>query len=167
MLTLPFSRRLGDRWGDDRGVTFLELLVAMVLFGILAAVAVGPFAAYRAKQEHVGSARELVAFLRRAQVRAVAEETTYRVDIAGDGKSATMYRFNGTTYVAGLVSKPIGSRITYTNPSFVQSSGASGTSVYFYARGSASKGSVTVSRSGNSKTYSVNVEGLTARVSYQ
>lgn len=166
MLTLGAARRrVAACRGDERGVTFLELLVAMVLFGILASIAVGPYAAYRAKQEQMGSARELVAFLRRAQVRSVAEETSYRVDITAT--KATMYRFNGTSYVAGLVVKPMSSRITYTGASFTQPSGATGTSVYFYARGSATKGSVTVSRSGTSKTYTVNVEGLTARVSYQ
>lgn len=151
--------------GDD-GFTFLEVLVAMVLFGVLVGFAVPPYARYRGTQQHVGAARELVGFLRRAQVRAVAEETTYRVDIAADGASARMFRFDGTTYAGQQTLKSPSGRITYSGASFTSSSG-SGASVYFFARGSASKGTVAVVRSGSSKVYTVEVEGLTARVSYK
>ena len=151
---------------DDAGVTMLELLVSMVLLGILMAFVAAPYATYRVHQQHIGSARELVGFLRRAEVRAVAEETTYRVDFAADGKSATVYRLTSGTYVAGQTVKPMASNIRYTSPSFLQSGGGSGTSVYFYPRGSAGKGTVLVTRTGSSKTYTVSVEGLTARVSY-
>jgi len=156
-------RRTGPR--AEGGFTLIETMIAMVLFGILVTLAVGPYANYRGRQQHIGATRELVAFLRRAQVRAVAEETTYRVDITAT--SATTYRFNGTSYDAGQVLNPPSSRITYTGAAFVPSTGGTGTSVFFYARGSGSKGSVTVTRSGTSKTYSIEVEGLTARVSYE
>lgn len=156
-------RRTGPR--DEGGFTLIETAVATVLFGILVTLAVGPYASYRGKQEHKSATRELVAFLRRAQVRAVSEETTYRVDLTAT--SATTYRFNGTSYDAGQVIAPPSSRITYTGAAFTQSGGGTGTSVWFYPRGSGSKGSVTVTRSGTSKTYSIDVEGLTARVSYE
>lgn len=152
---------------DESGFTLIETMMAMVLFGILVGIAVGPYASYRGKQEHISGTRELVAFLRRAQVRAVSEETTYRVDIAGNGKSATAYRFNGATYDAGQVLTTPSGKVTYSAPSFTQTSGGTGSSVWFYARGSGSKGSVTVVRSGTSKTYRIEVEGLTARVSYE
>lgn len=139
-------------------------MIAMVLFGILVGLVVGPWNGYRARQEHKGAARELVAFLRRAQVRAAAEETTYRVDLTAT--SATAYRFNGTSYTLGQSLSAPG-KVTYTGVSFVKPTGGSGTSVYFYARGSASKGAVTVARGGSAKTYTIEVEGLTARVSYE
>lgn len=158
----------------ESGFTLIETMFAMLLFGILIGISAGPYGAYRAKQEHKGATRELVAFLRRAQVRAVSEETTYRVDIASDGRSARTFRFNGTTYTPGHVIRTPSSRIRYSAAAFVASSvtGAagtpgSGTSVFFYARGSASKGSVTVVRDGTDLTYTVEVEGLTARVSYE
>lgn len=162
------------RLHDDRarqraegGFTLIETMIAMTLFGILIAISAGPYSNYRAVQEHKSATRELVAFLRRAQVRAVSEETSYRVDFAGDGKSATVYRFNGSSYDSGQTLKTPSGKVTYSGPAFSQPGGGSGTSVWFYARGSGSKGSVTIVRAGSEKTYSVDVEGLTARVSYE
>lgn len=149
----------------EDGFTLIEVLFTMVFFGIMVAIVASPYAQYRQRQEHVGSTRELVAFLRRAQVRAVAEETTYRVDFSTDGKTVTAYKSSGGTFVAQNTLKAAGS-VKFTNPSFVQEGGAAGTSAWFYMRGSAGKGSVTVTHPGTSKTYTVNVEGLTARVSY-
>lgn len=163
----PAPRRPARRRpSGDAGVTFLELLVTMILAGILMAIVAAPYAGYRTSQQHIGTARELVGFLRRAQVRAVAEETTYRIDFAANGRSATAYRLTGATYVAQQSVTTMSSRITYSSPSFAQETGGLGTSIFFYKRGSAGKGSVTIARSGSSKTYTVNVEGLTARVSY-
>ncbi len=77
-----------------------------------------------------------------------------------------MYRLQGTTYSSVGTLAPTDSRISYSAPSFLQNDGTTTSSVYFYERGSASKGSVVVVRSGSSKQYTVNVAGLTARVSY-
>jgi prepilin-type N-terminal cleavage/methylation domain-containing protein len=151
----------------EDGFTLLEVLVAMVLFGIMVTLAAGPYASYRAKQEHIGSARELVGFLRRAQVRAVSEETTYRVDLLAGGTGVRVYRLTNGSYVAKQSLKPASTKITYTGAAFVQPSGGNGTSIWFYPRGSGSKGSLVVSRAGTSTTYTVDVEGLTARVSYE
>jgi type II secretion system protein H len=149
---------------DDSGFTLVELLVAIVLFGIVVGLAVAPYSAYRLRQQHIGTARELVAFLRRAQVRSVAEETPYRVDFTST--QASMYRSNGASWVLAQTTKPSTSRVTYSGASFLQQAGGSAASVTFYAKGSADKGSVTVVRSGSTKTYTISVEGLTARVSY-
>ena len=159
---------MGER--RDSGFTLVEMMFAMVLFGILVGIAAPPYARYRTKQQHLGATRELVAFLRKAQVRAVSEETKYSVVFASNGKSATMYRYadsSATTGVAGQVLQMPSSKITMTGASFAQPLGGNGTTAWFYAKGSGSKGTVTVSRSGSSKTYTVDVEGLTARVSYE
>lgn len=149
---------------DDSGFTLIELLVSIVLFGIVVGLAIAPYSAYRLRQSHVGTARELVAFLRRAQVHAVAEEAEYRVDIVSTG--AKMYRSNGATFVLVQEAKPSDKRVTYSGASFVQKTGGTAASVTFYAKGSADKGTVTVVRSGSSKAYTISVEGLTARVDY-
>lgn len=159
-------RRQHDaRHPGDSGFTLIETMMAMVLFGILVGIVVGPYANYRERQQHAGATRELVAFLRRAQVRAVSEETTYRVDITAGG--AASFRFNGASYDPGQTLAPSNGRIEYSGASFVQPGGGLGTTVWFYARGAGSKGSVAIVREGADKVYTVEVEGLTARVSYE
>ncbi len=159
------GRPRSPRGRSDAGFTMIELMFTMVLFGLLVAIGAGPWSHYRAKQEHRGATRELVAFLRRAQVRAVAEETTYRVDIAADGRSATTFRFNGTSFDSGMTIETPTKRVTYATPVFTSPSG-SGASIFFFARGSASKGSLNVVREGSDEVFTIQVEGLTARVSY-
>lgn len=158
------SRRV--RGPGDGGFTLLELLVAMTLFGILAAISVAPYRSYQASQEHIGSTRDLVSLLRRTQLRAVAAETTMRVDFASDGSSATALLYNGTSYVAQETLYPSSKSITYGTPSFEQPAGGQGSSAYFYGRGTASKGQVLLLRRGQSATHTVTIEGLTARVAY-
>ena len=62
--------------------------------------------------------------------------------------------------------KPASSRVTYSGAAFAQPDGTTTSTCYFYARGSATKGTVLVVRVGSSKQYTVAVEGLTARVSF-
>lgn len=56
-------------------------------------------------------------------------------------------------------------RIELVAPDFQQTDGSTAPRVIFTARGSASKGTVLVTRENSSKQYVVTVEGLTGRVS--
>jgi len=153
-----------QRLSDDSGFTLLEVIVTTLLLGIMAGLMVGPWKNFGQSQAHRGAERELVAALRNAQVSAVAEVTTYRVDIAA--KQATVYRVVGGTPTQRNVVTIDEPSVSFANSSFTDSSGVTSTSVYFYPKGSASAGSVDVVRAGRSAVYTVSVEGLTARVSY-
>lgn len=148
----------------DGGFTLIELLMTMLLFGILVSIAVGPWRSYQRRQEHLGTTRKTVGVLRNAQVSAVAENSAYRVDFTAT--AATVYRFDGSSYVKVRAYAPTSSSVSYAGASFVSTSGT-GASVYFYPRGAASRGSVQVALSGQTRTYTIDVEGLTARVSYR
>ena len=151
-----------DAYRRDEGFTLVELMVTLVLFGILSSLAIMPLKAYRETQEHKGATRTLVSVLRNAQVRAVAEETTYQVSFSNAGHTATLARLNlgtGAYVTQSSVTSP--SRVTYT-----ASGGTSATPLFFYARGSATPGALRVTRKGSAKQYTITVEGLTARVSY-
>ena len=152
--------------GRDRGFTLIELLFVMLLMGILMAIAIGPWQTYGRRQAHIGSTRALVSVLRNSQVNAVAEEATYRVDFAPDGRSVRVFRLTAGVWEPKNTETITDSTITYLSPAFLDPNGVTGTSAYFYARGSGSTGSVTVVGSDTSKRYTVTVEGLTARVSY-
>jgi prepilin-type N-terminal cleavage/methylation domain-containing protein len=158
---------LRRRPDGDAGFTLVEVLSAMVLFGILVAIAVGPYLRYHKAQQQAGSMRAVVSALRSAQVASVAENSIYRVDFTATAVSS--YRNNALSGSWTLVSSATvnDTSVTLTDPSFTAIDGTSSTSCYFYPRGSASRGSVKVGRSGSSKVYTVEVERLTARVSYE
>ena len=149
----------------DSGFTLLELMVTMTLVGVLVAIAAAPYRSYQQAQDHLATTRKVVATLRNAQVRAVAEDSTYRVTIATDGRSWTRERL-----VSGTWREPLrfsaDTHIVLRNAEFLQPDGARAAAVYFYPRGAATKGQLVVARESRSKTYTVTVEGLTARVSY-
>ena len=160
----PLSVTRPRRPRGDSGFTVFELATAMMLFGLLCALGVGPWRSYTQANAHRDAAREVVSVLRNAQVKASAEQTTYRVDFLGDGQTLKVWRLNGSSWVPKQTVGVKDAHVRYDTPSF-DSSGSSGPVVYFHARGTASKGDVRVVRDGDSKVYTISVEGLTARVS--
>ena len=153
------------RRGDDSGFTLLEMISVCLLLSILVGLSVGPWQSYRHARAHREARDELVATLRNAQIASVSENVTYRVDISDS--TAISYRVP----VAGAAVEKRryaidDTSIEFGNAHFTDPAGGTTSSVYFYPRGSAGKGEVDVVRDGDSKVYTVSVEGLTARVAF-
>ena len=159
--------RAGQRktWRADFGFTVVELAVAMALLGALLALGTPAWSNYRTSQEHVSGAREVVSVLRNAQLRAAAEETTYRVDVDVATRTLGVYRYDGAGYVHRSSSALEGASLRIDEAAFTDKLGATTTSAYFYARGTASPGKVVVSRDGSAVQHVITLEGLTGRVS--
>ena len=154
----------------DEGFTLIELMVSMVLFGTLVAMGTMPLRSYQLSQEHLGAARDVVAALRNAQVRAVNEGTVYKVEFSP--QQVRVYRVdNNVPTLSRSYTVPSSITLTTVAPGFTPSATptvptpAPGADAYFYGRGTASAGSVRVTRRSSSKTYTISIEGLTARVS--
>lgn len=163
-------------------MTLVELLVAMMLFSIVAATSVWGFRSYANAQATSGTANGVVAALRNAAERAQSEGRTYCVSF-DTATSWSVWRYScdpswssGTMTPSAVLTgqKVEGSGDTLGSVSFaapsVSASGlattcASGTlgCAYFYPRGISSSGQLSVLRDGTVK-YTVKVEGLTSRV---
>jgi prepilin-type N-terminal cleavage/methylation domain-containing protein len=165
----------------EGGFSLIEMLVTISIAGIVMATATIGFGAYSKARAESGTANNLVNSLRDAAERAQAEGRTYCVSFDST-TTWSVWRYACTTSGAGgsALATPLGgitktqgtSYLTFSGSSFTApttlgmaySCGTSGSCVYFYPRGVASAGSLTVRRSGSTKTYTVNVGGLTSRV---
>jgi prepilin-type N-terminal cleavage/methylation domain-containing protein len=155
----------------DEGFTLVELMVTMVIAGILMAIGMFTFANYLKVSQQRGSAREVVSLFRTASERAISEGRTYCVDIAPSRTATTLYRYacdGAAASVASGTTKTQSTKVTVsavvTNPTPAPACPASHQCVYFYPRGTATPTTATIASTARSKTYTVTVEGLTARV---
>lgn len=168
-------RSMERRSAADAGFTLLEMVVVMSILGITMSLGIFGFTNWRDTAQQQGTADELVSSLRSASTRAISEGRTYCVQIASDKRSYTQWRAScGTgTQVSGPV-KAQGNAVTLQAavpfpataalPSPTPSCPPTSTCLYFYPRGTAIPAQVVVNSSARTKTYTVNVEGLTARV---
>ena len=153
---------------NESGFTLVELMVVMLIAGVLMTIGVFSFVNYRKTSQQRGTAKEVVSLLRNASERAISEGRTYCVDIAADRLSTTTWQRacgpSGTALgdTTRTQSTKVTLEATVTNPSPVCPT--SHQCLYFYPRGTATPATVVVRSSARSKTYTVKVEGLTARV---
>ena len=72
---------------DSRGLTVVEILVALIILGVLAAIAVPNVAALRSRWQLSAAARQIVMDLKVARTRAIADIANHRVRFAVHGSS--------------------------------------------------------------------------------
>lgn len=152
------------RRGDD-GFTLIELAVTMVILSVLLAISIGGFTRYRSAQDQRGSAVQVEEVLRNAQSRAQAEGITYCVSFDVALRSWKVYRVTCGTGALLVKGATTTAGVTLTSPAFLQTDGSTTANAQFTPRGTATPGSVKVTRTTGSKVYTVKVEGLTSRVS--
>lgn len=168
------ASRQGRRF--DSGVTLIELIVVMTLIGIVSATTVWGLRQYQRSQALKGTANNVVAALRNAAERAQSEGRTYCVDIATGGKSWSLWRSTcppgpasnsdpATQVGSNTQVQDSGVTIGVTSldaDSHGNTCGGALGCVFFYPRGNATGGTLTISR--GTTTYTVKIEGLTSRV---
>ncbi len=161
------------RSGLDDAFTMLELVITMAMSGIIMATAVWGMHSYLTATRESGTAADIRSTLRNVAEQALSEGRTYCVYF--ESTRWTAYK-SDCTVAANKSSGPFNVQdATITLPTVSFPAPATpipgqntacpevGRCAYFYPRGTALAGSVHVVRPG--KTYTINVEGLTARVS--
>jgi prepilin-type N-terminal cleavage/methylation domain-containing protein len=150
----------------DSGFTLIEVLVTITLLGVLMAMAVSGWSSWARASEQSGTARELQSLLRSTHQRAVTEGNAMCVQFDTTANHYTVYRGvcadPGRQQLLGPYETD-GGQVRLASPDFTGSTVASG--VTFYARGTATPGTVKVTRDGSTKVYTLAIEGLTGRVS--
>jgi prepilin-type N-terminal cleavage/methylation domain-containing protein len=151
---------------SDAGFTLVEMLTALTVFGIAAAIALTGLRGWTASLNQRGGAQGIVAELRRVQQEAVSQGRSMCMDFDVVGGAYTVYRGtcddSARSRVRGPSPLPTGSHLA--SPYFAGSAG-SGTGVTFLPRGTSWGGSVRVTRTASTKVYTITVEPLTGRVS--
>lgn len=149
----------------DQGFTMIELLVSLSILGVMTALAVSGWSGYARSNEHSGTRSDIVSALRAANMRALAEAKPYCVTFDVAAATWSTRRLSCAGVVVKGPEQVEGPQIALAGAGFLQPDGTTQPQVLFTPRGTGSKGSLKVTRSGSSKVYVVSVEGLTGRVS--
>jgi len=138
-------------------------LVVTGIFSVMVTLGMTSFVGYSKSSAHKGAARQTVAYLRNAQVKAVTEArtwecrfTTTKLDIYGPSGLVNTFTLDSNLQFV----------VTGAAHGFAHDGVASNTNCFFYAKGTATPGTVGVKRLDNGAERHVSIEALTARVSY-
>ena len=147
------------------GFTLVEMLVSLSILGVMSGLAVTGWSGYAAASEHSGTRNDIVSALRAANQRALTEAKPYCVTFDTVAGTWSTRRLSCTGVVLKGPETVEGRSITVSDAGFIQPDGSTQSQVLFTPRGTGSKGSLKVRRTGSSKVYMISVEGLTGRVS--
>ncbi|MFH0778631.1 MAG: GspH/FimT family pseudopilin [Candidatus Eisenbacteria bacterium] len=133
-----------------RGMTLVELMVGLVIFGILVAVSLPAFRKYMSTQQVEGAANRMSGNLRLARQRAATEGNSYRITFDAAAQTYAILdddNNNGLTDTGETVLGPINipAELTVTNGPLVP---FPGDTLVFYPNGRANvTGSLTLANS--------------------
>ena len=146
-----FNREFRNLVGDRRAFTLAEILIAVAVFGILAATAVPQFIAFRPKSRLNGAARQVYSELMWARSKAVNENSAYVVT----------FPTNQTIQITGSTTKTVSIQSEYSDVTLTSSA----STITFSSRGTADVApTITLTNSGGTKTVTVRITG-TASIS--
>ena len=127
------------------------MLIAVVIFGVLAAIAVPQFIAFRPTSRLNGAARQVYSELMWARSKAVSENSAYVVT----------FPTNQTMQISGSTTKTVSIQTEYSDVTLTSSA----STITFSSRGTADVApTITLTNSGGSKTVTVRITG-TATIS--
>ena len=131
---------------DVRGFSLGEILVAVSIFSILAAMAVPQFNAFRPKNRLNGAARQIYSQLTWARAKAVNDNSAYVVT----------FPTNQTMLITGTTTKTVNIQTEYIDVTL----SSSASTITFSSRGTANVApTITLTNSAGSKTVTLRITG--------
>ena len=146
-MALIINRSRSNFFADRRGFSLAEILVAIVVFGILAAIAVPQFIAFRPTNRLNGAARQIYSELMWARSKAVNENSAYVVT----------FPTNQTMQIAGSTTKTVNIQTEYSDVTI----SSSASTVTFSSRGTTDVApTITLTNTAGSKTVTLRITGV-------
>jgi type IV fimbrial biogenesis protein FimT len=147
MFTHRYHRLLTDR----RGFSLAEILVAIGIFAILAAIATPQFIAFRPKNRLNGAARQIYSELMWARSKAVNDNSSYVVT----------FPTNQTMQIAGSATKTVNIQTEYSDVTLTSTA----STITFSSRGTTDVApTITLTNPGGTKVVTIRITG-TASIS--
>lgn len=152
----PFMQRA-------KGITLVELVIAVAAMGIIAALAIPSLSSLYAMYSLKSAAREIAVHLELAKMKAISSNREHRVEFVGTtfriarGNSAS----DSTTWAPETEYLPLPEGITITGMTFPQDNGLS--NAEFNPDGTSSTGSITLQNSSGDR-YQITLTTSTGRV---
>lgn len=147
MFTHPYHRLLTDR----RGFSLAEILVAIGIFAILAAIATPQFIAFQPKNRLNGAARQIYSELMWARSKAVNDNSSYVVT----------FPTNQTMQIAGSATKTVNIQTEYSDVTLTSTA----STITFSSRGTTDVApTITLTNPGGTKSVTIRITG-TASIS--
>lgn len=149
------------------GFTLIELCWTMAIFAIVAGAGVAPLHNWAAAERMRSTSSEIEAVLRETQQRSITEGRMLCIDFDLSTQSWTVFRGScgsaGLVRIEGPIRPSDGVRIAAAV--FTYAGGTTRSGITFYPRGTASPGTLRVTRDQSDHADLLVVDGLTGRVS--
>jgi type IV fimbrial biogenesis protein FimT len=152
----------------DAGYTLIEVMVTIALLSAIMLIAISGWSSYAKASAQDGAAQEVQSVLRQAQQRAVTEGSSMCVLFDTANSSFKLYRraCDDSTKIALEGPWKVDDHgVRLESAAFTSPSGPDQLGVTFTPRGTAWPGQVKIKRADSGKVRTVDVEGLTGRVS--
>ncbi len=146
-----FTHRYNRLLTDPRGFSLAEILVAIGIFAILAAIATPQFIAFRPKNRLNGAARQIYSELMWARSKAVNDNSSYVVT----------FPTNQTMQIAGSTTKTVNIQTEYSDVTLTSTA----STITFSSRGTTDVApTITLTNPGGTKSVTIRITG-TASIS--
>jgi prepilin-type N-terminal cleavage/methylation domain-containing protein len=146
-----FTHRYNRLLTDPRGFSLAEILVAIGIFAILAAIATPQFIAFRPKNRLNGAARQIYSELMWARSKAVNDNSSYVVT----------FPTNQTMQIAGSATKTVNIQTQYSDVTLTSTA----STITFSSRGTTDVApTITLTNPGGTKSVTIRITG-TASIS--